>query len=236
MTPKHKQIKQPHFLMSAATHKRVLLLLLALALTLIIIPKGGFVPDYYSPGDIASRDIKTPRGFLLPEPELTEKKKQDAEQAVLSVYDYDSRPNKAAIANLVEVFTLLNAEAARNEQRVAAESMAKDVAVELPAVAETVVATEVDIDVPVMIPTVDVAVTLGVDISDEQLIALRHLALEDLFVEQFSHEMNRSLNRKIVGNLELFQSHWQGAISIRDLASQKEVDVVEVTNIRQSYD
>jgi cyclic-di-AMP phosphodiesterase PgpH len=74
--------------LQARTQRRLLLLFLALVLTIIIIPKGGFIPDYYAPGDVVSRDIKAPKDLLIPDAPLTEKKRLEAEAAVLSLYDY----------------------------------------------------------------------------------------------------------------------------------------------------
>ncbi len=69
----------------------LLMIVLALLLTVIIIPKGGFVPGYYSPGDVASRDIKAPRDLLVPDLPLTEEKREAAAQAILPLYDFDPR-------------------------------------------------------------------------------------------------------------------------------------------------
>jgi len=81
--------------------RHLLMFLLALILTVIIVPKGGFIPDYYAPGDIASRDIKAPKDLLVPDLPLTEKKRQEAEEAVLPLYDYDPSAG-AEIAQRVE--------------------------------------------------------------------------------------------------------------------------------------
>ncbi|MCD4689364.1 MAG: phosphohydrolase, partial [Desulfuromonadaceae bacterium] len=85
----------------------LLMVLLALVLTVIIVPKGGFVPGYYSPGDIASRNIKAPRDLLIPDQPLTEKKRQAAAQAVLPLYDFDPRTT----VELTERLTALLADA-----------------------------------------------------------------------------------------------------------------------------
>ncbi len=78
-------------LFSDHQQRYLLMVLLALVLTVIIIPKGGFVPGYYSPGDVASRDIKAPRDLLIPDQPLTEEKRQAAAQAILPLYDLDPR-------------------------------------------------------------------------------------------------------------------------------------------------
>ena len=87
--------------------RRLLMVLLALVLTAIIIPKGGFIPDYYAPGDIASRDVKAPKDLLIPDQPLTEKKQQEAEDAVLPLYDYDPHTGVDIADRLVQALTLV---------------------------------------------------------------------------------------------------------------------------------
>ncbi len=92
-------------------HQRCLMIfLLAMVLTVIIIPKGGFVPDYYSPGDIASRDVKAPKDLLIPDQSLTEKKRKEAEEEVLPLYDFDPRTGQEIAAHLVQALSQLHAE------------------------------------------------------------------------------------------------------------------------------
>ena len=45
-------------------------------------PKGGFIPDYHAPGDIASRDIKSPRELLVEDVPLTREKQDEAWDSV----------------------------------------------------------------------------------------------------------------------------------------------------------
>ena len=84
--------------------RQLLMFLLALVLTFIIIPKGGFTPGYHNPGDIAARDIKSPRELLIPDEVLTEKKRLEAEAAVGAFYDYDSEVGVAQVNRLNQLF------------------------------------------------------------------------------------------------------------------------------------
>lgn len=77
-----------------------LLLIVALLVTLIAIPKGGLIPDHYAPGDIASRDIKSPRDLLVEDLPLTRAKKAEAAAAVPYIYEYDSGFGPAALKRL----------------------------------------------------------------------------------------------------------------------------------------
>nr|WP_320048185.1 HDIG domain-containing metalloprotein [uncultured Desulfuromonas sp.] len=228
MTPKNKQKQTKRFVLTPSATKRVLLVLLAALLTVIIIPKGGFVPDYYQPGDIASRDIKTPRDFLVPEPELTEKKKQDAADAVIPLYDYDPRPSKAVALKFSDVLGQLNAEKHRLDTVVVAPTEPTD---EGKSASDTTAKAIVEAGV-MPLPPVDPAAILDLQLSPAQVEALRRLAEDDALVAQFSRDVRAGLNRKIVGNLELFQNNWHGSILVRDLAHEKEAAIEDKESVR----
>ncbi|TYP00028.1 metal dependent phosphohydrolase [Geothermobacter ehrlichii] len=85
----------------------LLLCLLAFVLTLIIVPKGGFTPAHYAPGDVAAIDIKAPRDLLIPDEKLTAKKRQEAQQAVLPLYDFDPAVGSDLTDRLRQVFGIL---------------------------------------------------------------------------------------------------------------------------------
>ena len=69
--------------------RALLLILLVVSLTFIIVPKGALTPTEFATGDIVPRDIKAPRDILVPDDELSEQKRKDAEKAVPNFYDYD---------------------------------------------------------------------------------------------------------------------------------------------------
>jgi cyclic-di-AMP phosphodiesterase PgpH len=113
-----------HFTLGETRQRTLLMVLLAVVMTLIIIPKGGFVPDYYASGDIAVRDIKAPKDLLIPDLELTEKRKIEAEEAVLPLYDFDSRAGRELADRLIQVGRVFREGKAKG---VTAESLAKEV-------------------------------------------------------------------------------------------------------------
>jgi putative nucleotidyltransferase with HDIG domain len=100
-----------YFIFEERQQKHLLMFLLAFVVTVIIVPKGGFVPDYYAPGDIASRDIKSPKDLLIPDLPLTEQKRMEAEGAVPPLYDFDPRAGRDIAERLVQTLQFLNAEA-----------------------------------------------------------------------------------------------------------------------------
>lgn len=84
-----------------------LLLAVALLVTLIVIPKGGLIPDYHSPGDIASRDIKSPRDLLVEDVQLTAAKRKEAANSVQLVYEFDPLVGSVAVKHIQSGLELL---------------------------------------------------------------------------------------------------------------------------------
>ena len=84
-----------------------LLLLVATLLTLIIVPKGGLIPDYYAPGDIATRNIKSPRDLLVEDIPLTQAKRDVAEKSAPLVYNLDSTAGDQAVERIRQGLGLL---------------------------------------------------------------------------------------------------------------------------------
>ncbi len=84
-----------------------LLLAVTLILTLIVVPKGGFIPDYHEPGDIAARDIKSPRDLLVEDVPLTNSKREEAANGIPLVYDYDVAAGSQAIKRIKDGLGLL---------------------------------------------------------------------------------------------------------------------------------
>ncbi len=66
-----------------------ILLSLSMIISILLFPSILTPPKAYNLGDVADRDIKASREFLVENSELTEKDRQEAVRAVLSVYDFD---------------------------------------------------------------------------------------------------------------------------------------------------
>ncbi|MDX2494210.1 MAG: HDIG domain-containing protein [Desulfuromusa sp.] len=84
-----------------------LLVLVAVLLTLIIVPKGGLIPDYYTPGDIATRDIKSPRDLLVEDIPLTQAKRDEAVNTAPIIYELDTTAGIQAIDRIRQGLGLL---------------------------------------------------------------------------------------------------------------------------------
>ena len=85
--------------------KWFLLFFLSLITSVFLFPSVLLRPLNYSLGDVASRDIKASRDFLIENRDLTEKDMEKAAREVLAVYDFD--PSTAPVTKtLSEAFNL----------------------------------------------------------------------------------------------------------------------------------
>ncbi len=88
------------FWRSPVLMRKWVLFAVALLLAVIIVPKGGLIPASFSPGDIAPRDIKSPRDMLVEDIELTRAKRDAAARAVPLAYRYEPSAGVQAIERL----------------------------------------------------------------------------------------------------------------------------------------
>jgi len=88
--------------------RALLLVLLVVLLTFIIVPKGALTPTEFAPGDIVPRDIKAPRDILIPDDDLSEQKRADAERVVANLYDYDPSTGTIISKQVDQILSSLN--------------------------------------------------------------------------------------------------------------------------------
>ncbi|BCR05222.1 HD family phosphohydrolase [Desulfuromonas versatilis] len=209
----------------------LLVFLLALFLTIIIIPKGGFIPDYYAAGDIASRDVKAPRDLLIPDETLTEKKRQEAEDEVRSLYDFDPNAGQEIADRLIGAIRKLNSGLAKSVPR---EDLFKEIAThlgvnfgaeelgplaELPIRAERPQAREAQAEPD--------ALAVTAPESAESPPSAR----EQEFYQQLRKVIAQSLGPMVVGNLQLFRADRERGVVIRDLVSQAEWEETDLAAV-----
>ncbi|PKN25017.1 MAG: hypothetical protein CVU64_20885, partial [Deltaproteobacteria bacterium HGW-Deltaproteobacteria-21] len=85
--------------------KWIILFLLSLVTSFFLFPGILLKPVDYTIGDVAVRDIKASRDFLVENKDLTEKDMEKASREVLSVYDFD--PSAASVNKVLnEAFVL----------------------------------------------------------------------------------------------------------------------------------
>jgi putative nucleotidyltransferase with HDIG domain len=190
----------------------ILLIAVALLLTLVIIPKGGFIPKYHVPGEIASRDIKSPRELLIEDQPLTQTKREEARQAVLPFYDFDSTVSRNAILRFKRGLLALTQPVSQS-------------------VAETGETLP-----PMGTPELDqlrtsVETAFGFSLSESDYKVLKSLTA-DLDTAALSGNLQRQVfDRPLVANLELFNTDQLKGVVVRDLGSQTEKTYSELPRV-----
>ncbi len=170
-----------------------LLFAVAFLLTVIIVPKGGFIPDYHEPGEIASRDIKSPRDLLVEDIPLTRAKREEAWAAVPPVYDYQTTAGRQAVERIRSGLQLLLQ--LRNIDNPSSRE-------------EFLPQLESDFGVPL---------TLA------EYQALIDLPLDPQIPHQASELLAKVFERPIVANLQVFNADREKSIMVRGMPDGEEL-------------
>ncbi len=87
----------------------VILFCLTILFSLILFPSLVTTKHEYDLGDVAERDIKSPRDFFIEDQTATELNRQLAEENVLTVYDYDAELGPQIALSVEEIFAQMRA-------------------------------------------------------------------------------------------------------------------------------
>jgi len=168
-----------------------LMALLVLLLTAIIIPKGHLLMPDYAPGDVATRDVKATSDLLIPDEELTAKKRTEAEVAVPVLYDYDPQTGPAIASRAAEIIVFLH------QEKVAGTG-------------STALLRQLES-------------SFGVRINDTDLSELLTMAAEPGAAEWLTTLIERLYQRKLVGNLRMYERDLEHGIRLRNVTTQQEM-------------
>ncbi|MDT8318200.1 MAG: HDIG domain-containing protein [bacterium] len=214
----------------AIWQKRMLLLVVSLLAALIISPRITSLTYNYVVGDIARKNIKAPRDFLVEDAASTAVKREEASLTSLTVYDFDDGTSKDVQGRLSRTFSLMRqylAEIEKNVLNASSDSGKQDMAMNsnqksrelrsaflLASREERLQAFERELLVKLDINDFVSLESNGFLFEDEQLLLKALLPL---------------LDRGIVGSKELILQETGKGVVIRRLRSQKEQVVQEVS-------
>src|SRR5210317_1201116 len=89
-----------------------ILLTVAILSSIILFPNLVITRHQYTLGDVAERDIKSPRDFFIEDQAATEINRQQSVEKVLTVYDYDADLARTLSRNLESAFAEMRAASA----------------------------------------------------------------------------------------------------------------------------
>jgi len=84
--------------------------------SVILFPSLVITKHQYGLGDVAERDIKSPRDFFIEDTAATEKNRRQAVDAVLTVYDYDAGLATSLTRKVEDVFAKIRSASATPDQ------------------------------------------------------------------------------------------------------------------------
>lgn len=187
-------------------------IILCLILAIILAPEIRFSAPKFKHGMIVTNDIKADRDFLVEDQKSTDEKKNDAAENVKPVYDYDSKVSGNIRIKLAKAFS----------------SAAEDYKSSLK-------------EKPPEVSPIDISksqkgkrrleANLGVPLSSEEFYILKE--------HKFSPELQQKLaslifpfyDRKYITNSTFGKSEKEKGITIRNLNTQKEQEIKDVSKI-----
>jgi len=195
--------------------KWIILILLSPVIAILLFPNFLNKPKVYRIGDVAERDIKATRDFLLENRAQTEKKREEAVKGVLSVYDFDSTSLQAA-SRIREAFRMGRAFAVNKPETApkGAVSSAQDVKGAAEETRDISAAGNRFFE------------TLEIQPHPEMFEQLLRLGFPSSVENAVLQQVTQVFERGVVGNRQMLREQMErGSIILHDINSKEEVEV-----------
>ncbi len=188
-------------------------------------------------GDIAPRDIKASKDFLIEDKASTEKNKKEAEEGVRPVYDFDTKIiqdthkkvsdafkmiQEIYLMNIPNLYTQLEeieSVLSAQEDEFSAEKKA-----EIKMLAEGLMdeVKKIENSSSFRDKEEEFKKALGVELSEKSLKTLRWHHYKPGIVNHINHIFDIVMRRGVVGSRELLNSKGPGGLTVRELGSENE--------------
>ena len=199
--------------------------LAALLITMIISPGLISTEHEYRIGDVAKKNVKSPRELYVEDAEATRIKREEAVRTVLTVYDFDEamagrtakrvRTAFGVAANLVSDY-----ESSRSREDSGAEGAVADGEAGVsPALAPP--ARSLDEILDAYKPEFEK--TMGIQVSKSDFTYLKEKKFPSLISENIIHFVQMVLDDGVVANKEILLKESEKGIMLRGIESQSEV-------------
>jgi putative nucleotidyltransferase with HDIG domain len=215
--------------------------LLVATLTALLLPQIQLQSRSLAIDDIAPADIKAHTDFLLEDEVSAQKKRQEAEDRILPVYDFDQQAVevidqrlKRALQTIDAAYhvrppalsgTLQEARSASLTPEEAARIKGLD-GVQMP-MSRELITTSPFFDEREQ----EFRRILGVELSEDTLATLRRLQYDPQVRQAILHVVSTVMQRGIVSDKELFASHRDRGIVLRDFRTGQEFIITDISSI-----
>ena len=197
----------------------VLLAALILILTIIVYPNLVITTHQYDLGDVAERDIKAPKDFLIEDEVATQNNRQQAIEHVLTVYDYDADLAASISRKIDQAFTEIRDALATDQKTKNKEVLEGTNSTEATAASS-------DKKQPPKPQILDkrkhFEEKLGIRVSQGAFNALENKGFSNEIVIPISRIVTKILDNGVVTNKEILLKESDKGITLRNVATKKE--------------
>jgi len=197
----------------------VILLGTTILITVLLFPSLWKSTPLYRIGDVAEKNIKSPKSFLIEDKEATEKKREEAALSVLTVYDFDNTVAAKLEARIIKAFEHMNTVLAERQNE--AKSATPGGAVQKNANPPEQPAPLSQHDV-IWKAKPAFEEILGIEISNGAYKLLEKETFSVSIAEGITELLQTVYQRGIVGNKQLLLQEQQNGIIVRPLSSKEE--------------
>jgi len=203
----------------------VILMSVTLVFTIFLYPNLVIKTHTYQLGDVAERDIKASKDFLIEDKEATQAKRLEAVEQVLTVYDHD-----AAFASNIS----RNVTTAFNDLRVIIKAE-KENTNAAPAALKTTpdqsAPREKSLHDLIWSMKEDFAATIGITISKGDYKTLENVSFSENIANLITTITTEILQNGVVANKELLLKETEKGIILRDIGTKTEKSVSKLKHI-----
>lgn len=203
----------PIALRETSFQKGILLAGLSLIIALLLTPSFTVNNPVYKLGDVADRNIKAKRDFLIEDEEATFSKREEAVRQAPLVYDFDESVAGDVLSRLQAAFETMQETLAQQNNL----AMFPDRAIESGAEMST------PNDEALLKQKKNFEDILGVNLKDETFLTLLKNGFSEQIEDRLSQLLNNSFEQRIVANKTLLQEAHNKEIVIRKLQSKEQL-------------
>jgi putative nucleotidyltransferase with HDIG domain len=204
----------------------VILFSLTILFSLILFPSLVTTQHQYYLGDVAERDIKSPRDFFIEDQAATELNRQLANEEVLTVYDFDAELGTKISLTVDEIFAQMRA-----------ASTAHDITADpIPAVAENTAEETANTKKPSTNVITDkrqyLEEKLGIRVTRGAFSALETAGFSKKTADLINQILFKILDNGVVTNKEILLKESEKGIILRNVSTKKEE---KIHQLKQFY-
>jgi len=184
--------------------------------TILLYPNLVIKKHYYKLGDVAARDIKATKDFLIEDKDATETSRKQAVEKVLTVYDHDATLSVKTSQNVTRAFDDIRTvfEAYKNQKKLApkkAETASTGTAKNKTSVHDLIWQKKADFEG-----------TIGISVSDGAYKILEKEAFSQNIATLITSILKEIFNNGVVTNKELLLRETDKGIILRNISTKKE--------------